>query len=70
MRAAALFVSLAIVGCATPVTMLKNNATGQVARCGGGTGGFTGGGLIGQSFEKQADAKCVADYEAQGFKRM
>ncbi len=63
-------IGAAIAGCATPVIMLKNDSTGQIARCGGGTGGFTGGGLIGQSFEKQADEQCARDYEARGFKRL
>ena len=65
---ALLFAAL-LGGCATPVTMLRNDATGQIARCGGGTGGFTGGGMIGYSFEKDADDRCVRDYETRGFKR-
>jgi len=59
----------ALSGCATPVIMLKNDRTGQVARCGGGTTGFMAGGLIGQSIEKNSDAACVHDYEALGFRR-
>lgn len=70
MRPLALLLALAVSACATPVIMLKNDTTGQIARCGGGTGGFTGGGLIGQSFEKQADEQCAKDYEARGFKRV
>jgi uncharacterized membrane protein YeaQ/YmgE (transglycosylase-associated protein family) len=58
-----------LAGCATPVVMLKNEQTGQIARCGGGTAGSVAGGLIGYSIEKDGDAKCVRDYEAQGFRR-
>jgi hypothetical protein len=49
--------------------MLKNDQTGQIARCGGGTAGSVAGGLIGYSIEKDSDAKCIRDYEAQGFRR-
>lgn len=69
MRATIVAITLMITGCSTPVTMLKNDRTGQIARCGGGTAGSVAGGLIGYSIEKDGDAKCVADYEAQGFKR-
>lgn len=69
-RSAALLVAAALCGCATPVVMLKNEATGQVARCGGGTTGFMAGGLIGKSIEEKSDARCVADYEARGFRRV
>lgn len=58
-----------ISGCATPVTMLQNES-GHVARCGGGTGGATGGGYIGYSIEKTADEQCVRDFESKGYKRM
>lgn len=61
---------LALTGCATPVTMMKNDKTGQVARCGGGNSGALAWGLIGYNVEKNADEKCVADYESQGFKRL
>ena len=59
-----------LASCATPVVMLKNPQTGQVARCGGGTGGSVTGGLIGYSVEKDSDQNCVRDYEAQGFRRI
>jgi uncharacterized membrane protein YeaQ/YmgE (transglycosylase-associated protein family) len=58
-----------LAGCATPVVMLKNDQTGQVARCGGGTAGSVAGGLIGYSIEKDSDANCVRDFEAKGFRR-
>lgn len=57
-------------GCATPIVMLKHEATGQIARCGGGTTGFMAGGLIGKSIEEGSDDRCVADYEARGFRRI
>ena len=59
-----------LTGCATPVVMLKNTQTGQIARCGGGTRGSVAGGVIGYSIEKDSDEKCIRDYEAQGFRRM
>jgi hypothetical protein len=55
-------------GCATPSVVLKNPATGQIARCGGDTSASLSGGLIGYSYQKEADEKCVREYEAQGFK--
>jgi hypothetical protein len=58
-----------LTGCATPVVMLKNDQTGQIARCGGGTAGSVAGGLMGYSIEKDSDAQCVRDYEAKGFRR-
>ena len=57
-----------LAGCATPVVMLKNDQTGQLARCGGGMAGSVAGGLIGYSIEKNNDEKCVRDYEAHGFR--
>ena len=58
-----------LTGCATPVVMLKNDQTGQIARCGGGTAGSVAGGVMGYSIEKDSDAQCVRDYEAKGFRR-
>ena len=64
-----LLVLTILAGCATPVVMLKNEQTGQLARCGGGTVGSVAGGAIGYSIEKNSDARCVRDYESQGFRR-
>lgn len=64
-----LALAIALTGCATPTTTLKNPKTGQVARCGGGMSGSMLGGMIGHNIEKDNDAKCVREYEAQGFKR-
>lgn len=58
---------IALVGCATPATVLKNPSTGQVARCGGDSSGFMMGGLIGYHVQKDNDRDCIASYEAQGF---
>jgi hypothetical protein len=66
----ALISTIAIAGCATPSITLKNEQTGQVARCGGDSSGFMAGGAIGYSIQKENDAKCVADYEALGFKKV
>lgn len=68
-RVSALALAIALTGCATPTTMLKNPKTGQVAQCGGGMTGSMLGGMIGHNIEKDNDAKCVREYEAQGFKR-
>lgn len=65
-----IIVIVALTGCATPVAMLKNEKTGQIARCGGGNSGALAWGIIGYHVEKDADAKCIADYESQGFKRI
>jgi hypothetical protein len=59
-----------VAGCATPVAVMKNDATGQVARCGGDSSGFMAGGLIGYNVQRNNDDSCVADYEKQGFKRI
>lgn len=60
----------ALAGCATPVVMMKNESTGQVARCGGGVTGSIAGGLIGHNIEKAHDEDCVRDFEARGFRRI
>jgi hypothetical protein len=67
---AVLGLSLPAAGCTTPVTMLKNDANGQVARCGGDTSSSIAGGLIGYTIQKNSDERCVQDYQAQGFKRI
>lgn len=69
MRVAALVAVLAIAGCATPAIMLKNDSTGQIARCGGGTAGSVAGGVIGYNIEKNSDEQCAREFEARGFKR-
>lgn len=65
----ALLVVAGIAGCATPAVTLKNDSTGQIARCGGDASGSIAGGVIGYNIQKSNDEKCVRDYEAQGFKR-
>lgn len=59
---------LAVLGCTTPVTMLKNDSTGQIGRCGGDATGSMAGGLIGYNIQKGSDQDCVRDYQSQGFK--
>ena len=59
-----------MLGCATPKTMLRNETTGQVVRCGGDRSGAMMGGLVGYSLQKDDASKCVRDYEAEGFKRV
>jgi len=59
-----------LVGCATPVVMLKNSSTGQVVRCGGERSGAMMGGMIGYSLQEGDAEMCVHNFEAQGFKRV
>jgi len=56
---------LALGACATPVIMLKNDATGVTVTCGGNTIGS----LEGRSTEQASDEACVRDYEARGYRR-
>lgn len=60
----------AAAGCATPVTMLKKEDTGQIARCGGDASASIAGGLIGYSIQRGSDDNCVKDYQSQGFRRI
>lgn len=52
------------MGCTTPETVLKNDDTGQVVRCGGNVA-YAG---VLYPFMKASDSKCVADYTHEGFK--
>jgi hypothetical protein len=70
MRRFAALALLMLFGCATPTVMLKNEQTGQIARCGGDTSGSMAGGLIGYNMQKSNDENCVHSYEALGFKRV
>jgi len=54
-----------LAGCATPVILLKNDSTGEMARCGGNTIGS----MEGRSTEQASDEACVREYEAKGFRR-
>lgn len=62
--------SAALLGCATPAVTLKNEATGQIVRCGGDATASMAGGLIGYNIQKSSDESCVHAYESQGFKRV
>ncbi len=59
-----------VTACATPSTILKNEKTGQIARCGGDASGSMMGGMIGYNIQKDNDEKCVREFEAQGFKKI
>lgn len=63
------FCAILLAGCATPITTLKNESTGQVATCGGSRAGSLSFGVVGYHAEKGKDAGCVAYYEANGYKR-
>ena len=64
----ALFIILLLAGCATPVTILRNDETGKIITCGGGTFGSVSGGMIGYHIEKSQDADCVIESIKQGYK--
>jgi hypothetical protein len=69
MRSALLGICVALAGCATPVIMLRNDQTGQIARCGGGSTGAMALGMFGKNLEQESDERCARDYEQQGFAR-
>lgn len=60
--------ALALAGCSTPLVVLKNDKTGQIAQCGGSATGSFIGGVIGYNIQKNNDDKCVRGYMDQGFK--
>lgn len=60
--------SFMLVACSTPITILKNEKTGQIVRCGGERSGSIAGGMIGYSLQKEDAEKCVQDYQSQDFK--
>lgn len=62
--------ALGLSACTTQLTTLKNEKTGQVVTCGGDTSASLAGGAIGYNIQKDNDAKCVKNYEKQGFKRV
>ena len=57
-----------LASCSTPVTILKNEKTVQVARCGGGMGGSMMFGALGYAIESANDTDCVNQFIGQGFK--
>jgi len=64
--------AIVLTACATtPAVMLKNDATGQIARCGGNTTSFGGpDGPLAYQLREADDEQCIKDYEAQGFHRI
>ena len=60
-------VASGLSGCATPITYLKNQSTGEIVHCGGGTTGSVVLGRLGYELQKNDDDRCVADYKAKGF---
>ena len=64
-RLVLLLVSLALAACATPVILMKNEATGEMATCGGNTIGS----MEGRSTEQASDEACVREWQAKGFRR-
>ncbi|MCB0375416.1 MAG: hypothetical protein KDD04_05815 [Sinomicrobium sp.] len=62
-----LLVLLLLAACTTPMTVLKDPKTGQIAQCGGSANGSLAGGAIGYHIQKSNDEKCVHSYMEQGF---
>lgn len=65
--AVASLIALLLAGCTTPVTVLKNNRTGDVVTCGGETSGSLAGGAIGYNMQKSKADKCVGVHKAKGY---
>lgn len=65
-----LLLVMGIGGCATPVVSLKDDATGQIAQCGGDASGSAMFGLAGYAIQKNNDETCVKDYESKGFTKI
>lgn len=59
---------LLLSACTTPMTVLRNNKTGQVVQCGGNISSSMAGGAIGYHIQKKNDGECVAQYKTEGFK--
>jgi len=69
MKKTTLLISLlCLTACATPTTVLKNDKTGEVVTCGGGTAGSIAGGMVGYSIQKSNDKECVEEYKSKGYK--
>lgn len=68
-RVSPLLFFLLITACATPRTLLKNDA-GQVVECGGQRSGSAMFGVIGYKVQKSDAEKCVQEYEKAGFKKI
>lgn len=58
-----IMILVSLQACTTPETVLKNDKTGQVARCGGNVA-YAG---ILYPFMVASDNNCVADYKNEGF---
>lgn len=65
MKKLIILTALILQSCTTPETVLKNDKTGQVVRCGGNVA-YAG---ILYPFMVSADKKCVADFKDEGFKQ-
>lgn len=63
-RIVAILLIFTFTACTTPETVLRNDETGQVARCGGNVA-YAG---VLYPFMRAADSKCVDDFKGQGFK--
>lgn len=59
---------LPLAACTTPMTVMKNPKTGQIATCGGSATGSMVGGIVGYEIQKSNDGNCVQEYMKQGFK--
>lgn len=59
-----ILLSLFLSACTTPETVLTNNDTGQVVRCGGNVA-YAG---VLYPFMVRSDKRCVSAYQENGFK--
>lgn len=66
-RTLVVLLGLALAGCTTPMTTLRNPETGQIATCGGSATGSFVGGIVGYHIQKSNDGDCVQAYLANGF---
>lgn len=62
------FIALMLSACTTPMTVLRNDKTGQVVQCGGNISSSMAGGAIGYHIQENNDKECVAQYKTEGFK--
>jgi len=58
---------LMVSACTTPMTVMKNQKTGQVVDCGGNVSSSLAGGVVGYHIQKSHDKDCVLRYREEGF---
>lgn len=61
---------IALSGCTTPQTIMKNDKTGEIVTCGGHNARSLMLGVPGYYSQKSDDAECVSNHLENGFKRI